>query len=75
MDKFFDAVAGERQSQLRRWGDTDSQNTVYHWNAYITAYASRSLTGAPGPTNEQKATFKQDMIKVAALALAAYQNL
>lgn len=75
MDEFFDLVATERKAQLNKWGSTDHLNDVYNWGAYINAYASRSLIGFPGNTEERKAAFKKDMIKVAALALAAYSNV
>lgn len=75
MDEFFDKVADERKAQLAKWGNSDNLNDVYNWGAYISAYTSRSLIGFPGATVERNAAFKADMIKVAALALAAYQNL
>ncbi len=75
MDEFFDKVTDERKAQVAKWGSSDHLNDVYNWGAYINAYTSRSLIGFPGNTDDRKQAFKADMIKVAALALAAYQNL
>ncbi len=74
MDDFFDKVAAERQYQLNKWGNTDIYNNEYNWAAYIGAYTNRSLIGTPGDSAARKDAFRADMIKVAALALAAYQN-
>lgn len=75
MSDFFDKVTAERLYQEQKWGATDDLNTEYNWAAYINAYASRNLIGTPGSNLERVMAFKQDMIKVAALAQAAYEKL
>lgn len=75
MNNFEQLVNNERAYQDSKWQVTDPVNTIYHWGAYITAYTSRSLTGVPGESPERIAAFKKDMIKVAALAKAAWEKL
>lgn len=75
MSQFYKEVDLERANQISKWGNSDHLNDVYNWGAYINAYASRSLIGFPGLTEERKAAFKADMVKVAALAKAAYETL
>jgi len=74
MKTFEQLVAEERAYQDSKWQVTDPVNIPYHWGAYINAYASRSLIGVPGETPERLAAFKKDMIKVAALAKAAWEK-
>ena len=70
----FDAITKERSYQDTKWGAiNDTQNTPYHWASYISAYTSRSLIGVPSEDKTEK--FKADMIKVAALAVAALERL
>jgi len=71
----FDAINAERDYQDSKWKPTDPVNTEYNWAAYIGAYTNRSLIGFPGQTPERCEAFKRDMIKVAALAVAAIENL
>ena len=72
--EFWTQVLQERDYQSIKWGDTDFLNNEYNWAAYIGAYTNRSLIGTPGDSIARKAAFKRDMIKVAALALAAIEN-
>lgn len=74
-EHFLTAVLKEREYQETKWGATDSLNTEYNWAAYIGAYTNRSLIGFPGLNEERKEAFRKDMVKVAALALAAAQKL
>ena len=71
----YNEIQKEIDYQNAKWGATDNQNDVYNWGAYINAYASRSLIGAPGNTKERQEAFKKDMVKVAALAIQAYSKL
>lgn len=71
----FEAIAKERDYQDAKWGDTDHLNNEYNWAGYIGAYANRSLIGTPGDDPARKAAFKKDMVKVAALAVAAIEKL
>lgn len=69
-------IIKERQKQDLKWGATDPLNTPYNWAAYIGAYTNRSLIGFPdSPPVVRTSAFKSDMIKVAALALAAAEKL
>ena len=72
---FQDKVAQEIEYQKTKWSATDHLNNVYNWGAYIAAYTSRSLIGSPGDSAERDAKFKADMVKVAALAQAAYNSI
>ena len=59
----------ERQIVLRHGGDTaecDKQNTSNDWVAYISTYAGRA-------TAKVGLNFRTNMIKVAALAVAAIE--
>lgn len=68
-------VGREREYQNVKWGTTnDDLNTPYHWSAYIGAYATRNLIGAPTQQRDTEA-FRNDMIKVAALAVAAVEAI
>ncbi len=72
---FINKMLIERERQRGLWGATDHLNTEYHWGAYINAYVSRSLIGHPGENEARRTAFKADMVKVAALALAAYDSI
>lgn len=68
-------VHTEREYQTEKWGtDNDAFNTPFHWNAYINQYASRHLIGTPLDETDP-VLFRVDMIKVAALAVAAVEAL
>lgn len=71
----FEAIEDERDYQSKKWGATDHLNNEYNWAAYIGAYANRSLIGHPGDDPARRKAFKRDMIKVAALAVAALETL
>lgn len=77
MNRFdiYQSIDNERAYQDAKWGDSDDQNTEYNWAAYIGAYTNRSLIGFPGQTPERREAFRKDMIKVAALAVAALERL
>lgn len=71
----FSAITNERAYQDGKWGATDALNNEFNWAGYIGAYTNRSLVGTPGDDPARKAAFKKDMIKVAALAIAAVEKL
>jgi hypothetical protein len=73
--EIYRLVTAERAYQDNKWGNTDGQNDPYNWGAYIAAYTSRSLIGFPGDTEARREAFKKDMVKVAALAVAALEKL
>ena len=75
INEIFNAIQAERAYQESKWAGTDQINNEYNWAAYIGAYTNRNLIGTPGESQERKEKFKQDMIKVAALAVAAIEKL
>ena len=75
MSDIYTKIQEEIAYQDSRWGNTDNQNTPYNWGAYINAYASLSLIGFPGDNEQRREAFKKDMIKVATLAIQAYNKL
>ena len=63
-----------RQKDLAHGGNTeefDQQNTRNDWIAYITAYAGRGADKMTAPRGPQE--FRRNMVKVAALAVAAIE--
>lgn len=66
---FFDRMKTEREYQVKKWGDEfDRKNTPNDWMAYILSYAGKAVTM---PWNAD--TFKNMLVKVAALCAAAYE--
>jgi hypothetical protein len=67
---FFDAVEAERKRQDQKWGgrDHDIQHNPNDWTAYIARQASRT-SGCAISRHE----FETQMVRVAALALAAFE--
>lgn len=62
-------VRAERRHQDQKWGHTfDDKNTPNDWVAYITQYAGQAAQLKFDPTG-----FRSQMIKVAALAVAAVE--
>lgn len=74
-DEIFQRIKDERNYQDIKWGNSDHLNDEYNWAGYIGAYTNRSLVGFPGEDLQRREAFKQDMIKVAALAVAAAEKL
>ena len=67
-------VEAERSVQDAKWGTAfDDKNTPYNWSAYIGQYSTRHLIG--DPTKVSEAEFRADMVKVAALAVAAIESI
>ncbi len=65
----------ERQMKLAHGGNTDEfdkKNSQNDWVAYIMAYAGRAADKVTRNKNEGQ-DFRQNMIKVAALAIAAIE--
>jgi len=74
MNKIFEAIKQERAYQDGRWGgaDHDDQHGPNEWIAFITAYAGKTFYCCKDhPADIQE--FKRNMIKVAALAVAAIE--
>lgn len=65
----------DRQTKLAHGGDTekfDMGNTQNDWVAYIAAYSGRASQKVGRNTREGQ-TFRENMVKVAALAIAAIE--
>jgi len=60
-------VAQERERQINTYGWDDSLNSKNDWAAYVTTYAGRARDERIGED------FRRNMIKVAALAVAAIE--
>ena len=77
MDDIIEAIITERkrQRELAMNGDTDkydrTTNLPNDWVAYICAYAGRAATCFRN--EREKQDFRTNMIKVAALAVAAIE--
>lgn len=69
-NKIFNEIDGELGYQDAKWGaEFDEKNTQNDWVSYITSYAGRAI-GFDAPPEQ----FRKDMIKVAALAIAAIET-
>lgn len=69
MKKILDEIGEERAYQERKWGSKfDDKNTRNDWVTYIVMYASAGARMDKGVED-----FKEAMVKVAALAVAALQ--
>jgi len=65
LQKVLEEVKAEREYQDRCWGtDFDDKNTLDNWVSYIVTYGGRSRIGKPVQQ-------RRDMLKVAAIAVAA----
>lgn len=74
MASVYDELKAERDYQTEKWGTAfDDKNTPYNWAAYVTQYATRNLIGDPSAVSKDK--FRADMVKVAALAIAAIESI
>lgn len=72
--KIFEQIGAERDAQDAKWGaEFDDRNTSYNWAAYIAQYATHNLIGDPRAASE--VLFRDDMVKVAALAVAAIESI
>ena len=68
--EIFEAINSEREYQNQRWGNSfDEKNTPNDWVAYIAKYLGQSVTM---PYSDP--TFRQQMLKVASLAVAALEQ-
>lgn len=69
----FAEISAEREKQEEGYGYLDATNTPYNWSAYIGQYSTRHLIGDPSKVDAQQ--FRADMVKVAALAVAAIEAI
>lgn len=68
--KVLEEVAQERENQDATWGTKfDDQNNANDWVAYIAKQAGKATTFPFDATN-----FRQKMIEVAAMAVAAVET-
>lgn len=65
----YDLINAERAYQDSKWKDVDDKNTPNDWIAYITAYTGKAYSI---PFNRDQ--FRQALVKVAALAVAALER-
>jgi hypothetical protein len=72
-EEIFDLIREERARQDLIWGGImfDEKNTPNDWVTYITHYAARAAMKCPIDYEN----FRKDMIKVAALAVAAIETM
>jgi len=75
--KIIDDIVNERKRQenLKHGGDTaefDKQNSANDWISYIIAYAGRAARKV-GRNDREFCLFRENMVKVAALALASIE--
>jgi hypothetical protein len=77
-NSIYRQIEDERLYQQHRWGDNadDTKNTPNDWVAYISKHSTRwSPGGFPPYSGETIDKFRKQMIKVAALAVAAIESL
>lgn len=74
MENIIKSIVAERQYQEAKWGnDFDDTNTNSQWANYISHYANRNLIGVKADQSDE--AFRESMVKVATLAVAAIQAL
>lgn len=70
LQKVFDEIQAERNYQNRGWGDEfDNKNSLDNWVSYIITYCGRASNFQASPSQQRR-----DMMKVAALAVAACES-
>lgn len=66
----YEEIDNEREYQDKKWGlENDNQNTSNDWITYITAWAGKAYSF---PSNKEN--FRKNMVKVAAIAVAAIET-
>lgn len=71
MEKLYAEIEAERQRALAKLPEGyEDKNTMNDYVAYITAYLGRAARGVFRNERENQ-TFRENMVKVAALAVAA----
>lgn len=71
-------IADERSHQDKKWGgpEHDNHHTTFEWVGFITYYLGKSIDciiNNAGKEEHQLLLFRYNMIKVAALAIAAVE--
>lgn len=78
MKSIIEEIVAERLYQDEKWGHEadDKKNTPNDWVAYIGHHASRWFKGGFLPYSEDTVeAFRTQMVKVAALAVAAIESI
>lgn len=67
LQKILEEITAERRYQDGLWGtDFDDENNLDNWARYIMTYCARAVDTRAKPANQRR-----DMVKVAAIAVAA----
>ena len=77
-DEVYNEIDAELTYQYERWGidADDTKNTPNDFVSYISHHSTRWFNGGFAPYDKQTTdTFRKQMIKTAALAIAAVQSL
>lgn len=77
MDNILNSIRKERQYQLSKWGNTADLeiNRPMDFVGYIAHHSTRWFNGGFAPySKETLELYKNEMIKVAALAVAAIES-
>lgn len=74
----LEEVRQEREHQDKKWGgpNHDDKHTPYDWSAFIISYLGESVSefvNESGRVESRLRTFRYNMIKIAALAIAAVE--
>lgn len=78
MNDILQQIADEREYQKTKWGNhsDDMQNTPWMFVSYICQYATKWMVGSFPPIKSYVTDdFRQCMIKVAAIAVAAVESI
>lgn len=80
MNKYdiYGSIRQEREYQVGKWGNDadDNLNTPNDFVSYINAFSTKWFPGGFAPyTTETVDAFRESMVKVAALAVAAIESV
>jgi hypothetical protein len=78
MEKILEEIREERNHQDKKWGGPahDDQHNAYAWVAFITTYLGQAISDFVNENHlglVQLRKFRYNMVKVAALAVAAIE--
>jgi len=71
--RIFAEILQERMAQDKQWGgeDHDRKHTIYDWVALLAKHLGKSM--GTSRTDNYGVVFRRQMVKVAALAVAAIE--
>ena len=77
IDDILEHIKEERNYQVMKWGNEadDTLNTPYSWLTWINIFGTKWACGQHQFTSEMTDDFRQRMIQVAALAVAAVESI